>query len=108
MIISELKWFIEQTKENKIEIILIALVCLLLFVVNVQNNKINSFSDVKHRTDSLYITRVTDIKILHQKELQKCNEDRIREKVQEVRELRIRFEELHRETDRMYQKFNMK
>lgn len=98
MLLSELHWFVKQTNRNKIEIILVLIVVMLIFGLNTQHKEIKRISDEYRRTDSISRHRLSDIHNHYQKQLQECNENRIREQIKQNDIWLEKFEELYRET----------
>jgi hypothetical protein len=82
MIISEIKWFLAQTKRTKIEIILIAIIVVLMYVIQSQKVELNTMKNETKRTDSIHNIRFNIVHDSYQAKLQDCLEERIEAEIE--------------------------
>lgn len=104
MLLSEIKWFMQQTARNKIEIILVAIIVLLIYTIRVQYVQNTKARDDYRRTDSIYRNRLSNTHLHYQQELQKCNDQLNEELVRQNKAWLDRYEELLEEVNKTYQK----
>lgn len=100
-----IKWFIEQTNTNKIAIILIA-VLVVMYVDRIDfKDELKTIRRDRKRIDSTYVARLNYVTNDFQKKIDECNNERIKDYLRQSEMWQKKFDELFKETDQIYQKY---
>lgn len=96
-------WFINNAKDKQVLIILSALLVILYIDRTKFETKIDSLEQRQISTDSLYVDRLNSVVADFQKQIDKCNNDRIDEYIKQSVFYQKKLEEMAKRTDNIYQ-----
>jgi len=100
---SLLDWFIKLGNRNKIEVLLILISMTLGYHITKQEEIIKEQENERQVRDSIYNSRLNLSHLYHQDEIKKCNEERIKDQIEQNKKWQKRFEDLFINSDKVYQ-----
>lgn len=95
-------WFLKSGKENQVVIVLLFLITLLTYDRIENRNKIISLETSRHIADSTNVSRFNATVADFQKKIETCNEQRIKEFIQQNEAFQKKWQEMFEKTDQQY------
>src|SRR5690606_22304667 len=100
-----IKWFIEQTNTNKIAIILLAVLIVMYVDRSDFKDELKTIRHDRKRIDSTYVARLNNVTNDFQRKIDECNNERIKDYLRQSEMWQKKFDELFKETDGIYQRY---
>ena len=100
-----ISWFIEQTNVNKVVILFIAINVFLYIDNKDLKNQVKTLTYGQKYTDSVYVDRLNRLNRDFQQKIDDCNNERIETYLRQSEMWQKKFDQLFKETDQVYQKY---
>lgn len=97
------KWFTEQTKNSKVEIILIVICVVLVYHIQRTDVELKRARANERRTDSIHRVRYNRAFDAYKEEINNCKEGRMQDRIELGRFYQEKYYSLYKESDQIYQ-----
>ena len=98
---NRIDWFINQTKEHKVLIILVAVLAVMYVDRNDFKQELKTLKRERRKTDSIYIARLNFITTDFQRKIDECSKERISDYIIQSEKWEKKFDELSKETKKI-------
>ena len=98
---NRIEWFINQTKEHKVLIILVVVLAVMYVDRSDFKTELKTLKRERRKTDSIYVARLNFITADFQRKIDECSKERIADYIQQSEKWEKKFDELSKEAKKL-------